>query len=286
MVKASQGGRVDDSAGPPRAIPQPARRSTVRSSTSPNGLAHVSVLDAACGSGNFLYVAIHMLLDLEKEVIAYAATRGLSLVPQVNPAQLHGLEINPYAQELAQVVIWIGYLQWMHYNGFKMPDHPVLTPIDTIKQMDAILDLSDPEHPKEPEWPEAEFIVGNPPFLGGEAAAQELGRRLRGAMFKVCDDGRLPGGRPLLLLVREGAAADRDEGNAGAPGCWRRKEFAAARIARSLKRIKESGDIFFAESDREWILDGATVHISMVGFDGGSRTEPCPRWQVRSSHQR
>ena len=96
-------------------------------------LAHVAVLDPACGSGNFLYVAIHMLLDLEKEVIAYAATRGLSLVPQVNPAQLHGLEINPYAQQLAQVVIWIGYLQWMHYNGFKMPDHPVLAPIESIR---------------------------------------------------------------------------------------------------------------------------------------------------------
>ena len=97
-------------------------------------LAHVAVLDPACGSGNFLYVAIHMLLDLEKEVIAYAATRGLSLVPQVNPAQLHGLEINPYAQQLAQVVIWIGYLQWMHHNGFKMPDHPVLAPIDSIRK--------------------------------------------------------------------------------------------------------------------------------------------------------
>ena len=109
-------------------------------STSSSGLAHVTVLDAACGSGNFLYVAIRMLLDLEKEVIAYAASHGLSLVPQVNPAQLHGLEINPYAQELAQVVIWIGYLQWMHFNGFKMPDQPVLTPIDTIKRMDAILD--------------------------------------------------------------------------------------------------------------------------------------------------
>ena len=129
----------------------------------------------ACGSGNFLYVAIHMLLDLEKEVITYASDRGLSPIPQVNPAQLHGLEINPYAQELAQVVIWIGYLQWMHYNGFKMPDHPVLTPIETIRQMDAILDLSDPEHPKEPEWPEAEFIVGNPPFLGGKRMRQGLG---------------------------------------------------------------------------------------------------------------
>src|SRR6202034_1908867 len=71
-------------------------------------LAHVRVLDPACGSGNFLYVAIHMLLDLEKEVITYASDRGLSPFPRVNPAQLHGLEINPYAQQLAQVVIWIG----------------------------------------------------------------------------------------------------------------------------------------------------------------------------------
>ena len=118
-----------------------------------------------------------MLLDLEKEVVAYAAMRGLPIVPRVSPAQLHGLEINTYAQELAQVVIWIGYLQWMHFNGFKMPDHPVLTPIETIKQMDAILDLSDPEHPKEPEWPVAEFIVGNPPFLGDKKLARGLATR-------------------------------------------------------------------------------------------------------------
>ena len=154
-------------------------------------LAHVAVLDPACGSGNFLYVAIHMLLDLEKEVIAYAATRGLSLVPQVNPAQLHGLEINPYAQQLAQVVIWIGYLQWMHHNGFKMPDHPVLAPIESIRCMDAIFDLSDPEHPKEPEWPEAEFIVGNPPFLGNKRMRSELGGDYLAAIWKV-DSDRLP----------------------------------------------------------------------------------------------
>src|SRR5437660_779539 len=74
-------------------------------------LAHVTILDPACGSGNFLYVAIHLLLDLEKQVIAYAATRGLNLLPQVRPTQLHGIEINTYARQLAQVVIWIGYLQ-------------------------------------------------------------------------------------------------------------------------------------------------------------------------------
>src|SRR5208283_667628 len=150
------------------------------------------VLDPACGSGNFLYVAIHMLLDLEKEVIAYAATRGLSLIPQVNPAQLHGLEINPYAQQRAQVVIWIGYLQWMHHNGFKMPDHPVLAPIENVRCMDAILDLTDPEHPREPEWPEAEFIVGNPPFLGDKLMRGGLGDEYVEQLRTLYAD-RLPG---------------------------------------------------------------------------------------------
>ena len=112
-----------------------------------------------CGSGNFLYVALHLLLDLEKEVISFAARHGIGLLPQVRPTQLAGIEINAYAQELASVVIWIGYLQWMHHNGFNPPSHPVLEPIESIRRMDAILDLSDPEKPKEPEWPEAETAL-------------------------------------------------------------------------------------------------------------------------------
>jgi hypothetical protein len=79
---------------------------------------------------------------------------------------LAGIEINPFAQELASVVIWIGYSAMDAFNGFNPPNNPVLEPIKSIRLMDAILDLSDPENPKEPEWPEAEFIVGNPPFLG------------------------------------------------------------------------------------------------------------------------
>ena len=89
-------------------------------------LAHVSILDPACGSGNFLYVSLHLLLDLEKEVITYAARQGIGQFPQIRPTQLAGIEINPYAQELASVVIWIGYLQWMHHNGFNPPSNPVL----------------------------------------------------------------------------------------------------------------------------------------------------------------
>eukprot|EP00913_Durusdinium_trenchii_P035257 g32987.t1 len=121
-------------------------------------LSEVTILDPACGSGNFLYVALHLLLDLEKEVIAYAARQGIGLFPHVRPTQLAGIEINQYAQELAQVVIWIGYLQWMRDNGFNPPRNPVLEPIESIRLMDAIIDLSNPDAPLEPEWPEAEFI--------------------------------------------------------------------------------------------------------------------------------
>ena len=61
-------------------------------------LAAVRVLDPACGSGNFLYVSLHLLLDLEKEVISYAGPLGFGVFPKVRPTQLSGLEINPYAQ--------------------------------------------------------------------------------------------------------------------------------------------------------------------------------------------
>ena len=235
-------------------------------------LAHVSVLDPACGSGNFLYVALHMLLDLEKEVIAYAAMRGLSLVPQVNPAQLRGLEINVYAQQLAQVVIWIGYLQWMHHNGFKMPNDPVLAPIGTIEQMDAILDLSDPEHPKEPEWPEAEFIVGNPPFLGGKLLRKNLGDDYVDAMFKVWGE-RVPREADLCCYWFERARAHIENKKCRRAGLLATQGIRGKANRKVVERIKGSGDVFFAESDRDWVLDGATVHVSMLGFDNGAEQQ-------------
>ena len=87
----------------------------------------VRVLDPACGSGNFLYVALKRLLDLEKEVSVYAATNGLpGMFPKVDPSQLYGIEINPYAHELASVVVWIGYIQWLNDNGFGAPSSPIL----------------------------------------------------------------------------------------------------------------------------------------------------------------
>ena len=77
-----------------------------------------------------------------------------------------GIEINHYAAELTRTALWIGYIQWHQANGFPYRQQPILTPLDTIRQTDAILDLSDPANPAEPAWPAAEFIIGNPPFLG------------------------------------------------------------------------------------------------------------------------
>jgi len=231
-------------------------------------LAHVTILDPACGSGNFLYVALHLLLDLEKEVITFAARQGIGLLPQVRPTQLAGIEINAYAQELASVVIWIGYLQWMHHNGFNPPSNPVLEPIESIRRMDAILDLSDPENPKEPEWPEADFIVGNPPFLGGNKIRSELGDEYVTKLFALYED-RVPAFADLCCYWFEKAACRVQQGGVPRIGLLATQGIRGGANRKVLDSIKAKGDIFYAESDRDWILDGATVHVSMVGFDGG-----------------
>ncbi|MGB2985490.1 MAG: DNA methyltransferase [Phycisphaerae bacterium] len=235
-------------------------------------LATVRILDPACGSGNFLYVAIQQLLGLEKEVITYAAQPEIAqgLLPQVRPTQLHGIEINPYAAELAQVVIWIGYLQWMRENGFNAPRDPILEPIESIECQDAILDLSDPDIPKPAKWPEADFIIGNPPFLGSKLFRQQgLEDSYVEAMFAAFE---IPNPSDLCCywfeLARQ-AIEWKPETRAGLLGTQGIRGGANRKV---LDRIKETGDIFMAWSDRKWVLDGAAVHVSIVGFDSGLET--------------
>ena len=235
-------------------------------------LAHIQILDPACGSGNFLYVAIQLLLDLEKEVIAFAADRGLKLVPHVRPTQLHGLEILPYAHQLAQVVIWIGYLQWMQANRFPLRLDPILEPIESIKHVDAVLDLSSPKLPQEPAWPDADVIIGNPPFLGDKRMRSELGDDYVNALRRLFKK-RLPGQSDYCCYWFEKARAMVEAGRVKRVGLLATQGIRGGGNREVLKRIKESGDIFFAISDRDWILDGANVHVSMVGFDRGDDCE-------------
>ncbi|HEY7064957.1 MAG TPA: DNA methyltransferase [Chloroflexota bacterium] len=155
-------------------------------------VAGVRVLDPACGSGNFLYVALKHLLDLEKEVNAYRANNRMTpLFPLVEPAQLHGIEVNPYARELAQVVVWIGYIQWLNDNGYNVPAQPILKPLDNIALMDAIMAHDASGLPVEPPWPQADVIIGNPPFLGGKRLRTELGDEYVNELFRLYE-GRVP----------------------------------------------------------------------------------------------
>lgn len=233
-------------------------------------LASVRALDPACGSGNFLYIALRSLLDLEKEVIDYAAAQGWpGLTPRVQPDQMLGLEINPYAAELARTALWIGYIQWHQANGFAYTQRPILTPLDTIRQTDAILDLTDPEHPAEPQWPAAEFIVGNPPFLGSRLLLSTFGDDYVQALYDLYRK-RIPNSSDLCCYWLEKARAQIEANECNRAGLLATQGVRFQSNRSVMSRIKETGDIFAAYSDMNWVLDGATVHISVVCFDDGS----------------
>jgi hypothetical protein len=234
-------------------------------------LADVHVLDPACGSGNFLYVALRQLLDLEKAVGLYG---GQLLQPQVSPEQLHGIEINAYAHELAQVTIWIGYLQWLQDNGFGFGSEPILKPLDTIRRMDAILTYDAAGNPVEPEWPAANVIISNPPFLGSRKMRSTLGDEYCNDLLAAYE-GRMEGLPDLVCYWFEKARWLVQKGQVSRVGLLATQAIRGRSNRQVLERIKNGGDIFLAWSDREWILDGATVHVAIVGFDDGSERE---RW--------
>ncbi|MBX3051652.1 MAG: class I SAM-dependent DNA methyltransferase [Caldilineaceae bacterium] len=239
-------------------------------------LAATRVLDPACGSGNFLYVALRLLLDLWKEVSVFAGALRLPLLSPVpglspSPEQLYGIELNPFAYELAQATIWIGYIQWLHENGFGLPGEPILKPLDNIANRDAILAYDAAGNPVEPVWPDAEIVIGNPPFLGDKKMRADLGGVYTDTLRKLYGE-RIPGQSDLVCYWFEKARQLLADGSLSRAGLLATQGIRGGANRTVLERIKETGDIFWAESDRNWILDGATVHVSMISFDGGSES--------------
>ena len=231
-------------------------------------IASLRVLDPACGSGNFLYLALQQLLDLQKDVITFSVRSGLPEIPlTVSPSQLYGIEINPYAYELAQITVWIGYLQWCFENGFREISEPILRPLKNIQRRDAILSF-DNNNPVEPEWPEADVIIGNPPFLGSRKMRPELGEDYCDALQKIHHD-RIEGLPDLVCYWFEKAQSLIAQKKVLRAGLLATQAIRGGANRQVLEHIKRTGDIFLAWSDREWILDGATVHVSIVGFDTG-----------------
>jgi hypothetical protein len=235
----------------------------------------VRVLDPACGSGNFLYVALQALKDLEREALLWASLTFQDPIqfPEIGPEAVLGIELNPYAAELARVVVWIGEIQWMLENGFAYRRDPILRPLATIENRDALLDVSNPSAPKEASWPSAYAIVGNPPFLGG-------GRRMRASLGDDCVqnlfrvfDGRVPRTADLVTYWHEKARSMVEADEVVRVGLLATQGIRGDASRAVLERIKDTGDIFLAWSDEEWIVEGAAVHVSIVGFDDGTETQ-------------
>lgn len=232
----------------------------------------IKVLDPACGSGNFLYLALRGLKDLEGEVINYARKCKLgSTLPFVGPAQFFGIELNPYAQELAQVVIWIGHLQWMHLNAYTIADTPILKKLDNIRRGDALLQQQD-GMVFSPAWPEVDYIVGNPPFLGGKYLRRILSDAYVNLLHKVYKN-RVSRGSDLVVYFFERAREQIERGKAKRAGLVATQGIRNGVNRDVIKKIKQSGDLFMAWPSRPWVLAGANVRVAMLGFDDGSQKQ-------------
>ncbi len=237
-------------------------------------LTSVRVLDPACGSGNFLYVALRRMLDLWLEARNFAADQGISLVvpKMVSPSQLYGIETEFYAHELASVVVGIGFLQWKHEHGVLEDREPILEKLGNIEHGDAIMRYHADGEPFEPEWAKADFIVGNPPFLGDKKMRAELGGKYVDHLRDLYK-GRIYGGADLVTYWFEKARDEIARGQSKRAGLLATNSISMVGNREILSRIKETGDIFMAWSDRPWLLAGAAVRVAMIGFDDGSQLE-------------
>ena len=221
-----------------------------------------TVLDPACGSGNFLYLALNALKDIEHQVQIEAEELGLERgFPIVGPANVKGIEINAYAAELARVSVWIGEIQWMRRNGFNYAIDPILKPLDTIECRDAIVNPDGSES----EWPKSNVVIGNPPFLGYSFQKDALGQDYTD-MMRSCHKGQVPAFADLVCywFHKAGKLVDAD--------MLERVGFVATNSIRGgknrivLDKIVENSAIYNAWADEPWVLEGASVRVSMICF--------------------
>ncbi len=233
----------------------------------------VRVLDPACGSGNFLYVVLQKLKDLEKEAILWGSELlGIPQeFPMIGPEAVHGIEISPYAAELAKTSIWIGEIQWMVGNGFGYRTEPILQALESVECRDAILDRSRTNEPRKAEWPEAEFVVGNPPFIGGKLLRESLGSEYVDDLFRAWNQA-VPREADFVCYWHEAARQQIESKRLKRAGLLATQGIRGGANQRVLKQMLESGQIFEAWQDEEWVVEGAAVRISIVCQDDGTES--------------
>ena len=263
-----------DTAGSPAAQTRLRRQADQALRAFLEGLRRFTVLDPACGSGNFLYLALHALKDIEHRVQLEAETLGLARgFPAVGPANVKGIEINAYAAELARVSVWIGEIQWMRRNGFSNSTNPILDPLETIECRDAILESDG----SEPDWPEVDAVIGNPPFLGGKLLIGGLGENYVTRMFAAWK-GRVPPEADLVCYWFVKAGEQIASGKATRVGLVATNSIRGGANRRALQSATEGRPIFDTWSDEPWVIDGAAVRVSLVCFSSAGdayRPETC-----------
>lgn len=256
-------------------------------------------LDPACGSGNFLYLALRCLKDVELHSHLQAAELGLEREQDLvtGPHNVLGIELNEYAAELARVTVWIGELQWRLAHGYPFKTNPVLDTLQHIECRDALLDwgaaqvsgsvhdfaqqnsCSDPETgtlpqpgpqgttpaPQEATWPRTDVVVGNPPFLGGSKKRGELGNEYFDALNHIYGD-RVPGGADLVCYWFERARTHINAGQLQRAGLVTTNSIRGGANRKVLDAITDTTRIFEAWSDEPWVNNGAAVRVSLVCF--------------------
>ena len=221
------------------------------------------VLDPACGSGNFLYLALKSLKDIEHQANIEAEALGLQrqVDAYTSPANVLGIELNEYAAELARVTVWIGELQWRLQHGYPFKVNPVLDPLDQIECRDALINADG----SEAAWPQVSVVIGNPPFLGTKKQWSELGveysERLRSLY-----SGRVPGFADLVCYWFEKARAQIEANGLGAAGLVATNSIRGGANREVLDRIGETAAIFNAWGDMNWVNEGAAVRVSLISF--------------------
>lgn len=214
-------------------------------------------LDPACGSGNFLYISLLELKNIEHRVNLEAEALGLPRgFPQLGPEVVLGIELSSYAAELARVSVWIGEIQWMRRNGFEAAKNPILRTLDTIENRDAILNADG----SRADWPKANVVIGNPPFLGAGRHLRELGDDYTNRL-RVAYKGHVPESADLVTYWFAQSSAQGPE--------TIRVGFVATNSIRSsssnvpLVELANRFPIYAAWPDLPWVVEGAAVRVSI-----------------------
>jgi hypothetical protein len=283
-------------------------------------LCHTRVLDPACGSGNFLYVTLEHLKRIEGEVLDTLNIMGehqavLEMAGEtVGPHQFLGLEINPRAAAIAELVLWIGTLQWHFRNrGNVNPPQPIIRNFHNIECRDALIEYDKVEpvlddqgqpvtrwdgrttkthpvtgreipdetfrvptmryiNPRPAVWPDADYVVGNPPFIGPALMRQSLGDGYTETVREAHSD--MGESSDFVMYWWNHAAKLTRQGEI------RRFGFITTNSLRQTfsRRVLETHlaanpplSILFAIPDHPWVdvVDGAAVRIAMTVATSG-----------------